>query len=84
MGTGCKHQYEILNKVGIRSYILALDPDGAGRQGTLRFIKSIKNCMISIKDLPDGKDVNDLTKEEFFSAPLLSIDEWRKKYNMSI
>ena len=65
-GTGSKQQYDILKKSGIRNYILCFDGDEAGHKGEKRFIHNMPdNIFISSKILPDGKDVNDLTKEEF-------------------
>jgi DNA primase len=65
-GTGSSHQYEILNKCGIRNYVLCFDGDIAGNKGRNRFIEKIRNdVLISYKSIPDGKDVNDLTKEQF-------------------
>ena len=65
-GTGSKKQYEILKKSGLRKFILCFDGDEAGRKGALRFIQNMpKDVFIAFKQLPNGKDVNDLTKEEF-------------------
>lgn len=66
-GTGTKHQYDLLAKSGIRHYILCFDGDSAGDRGTANFIKNLedKGALISIIKIPRGKDVNDLTKEEF-------------------
>jgi hypothetical protein len=70
-GTGSKYQYEILNKSPIRNYILCFDGDEAGRKGANRFISNIrKDVFVSIKKVPDGKDVNDLSKEEFDNLPI--------------
>lgn len=67
MGTGSSEQYEILRKSGIRNYILCLDGDEAGRKGTQKFIKNMnKDVLITDIRMPITKDVNDLTKEEFF------------------
>lgn len=67
-GTGSKKQYEILNKCGIRNYILCFDGDDAGRKGDKRFRDNIRNdVFVSSKILPEGKDVNDLKKKEFDS-----------------
>lgn len=72
LGTGTKKQYEILKKSGIRVYHLALDGDMAGRHGVLRFIENMPdNVFIDVLQLPQGKDVNDLTKEEFISLPII-------------
>lgn len=65
-GTGSQYQYDILNKSGIRNYILCFDGDEAGLKGQKNFIKNIrKDVLCSYKQLPYGKDVNDLSKEEF-------------------
>ena len=67
-GTGTSEQYEILNRSGIRNFILCFDGDDAGWKGRNRFVKHInKSCFITTKVLPSGKDVNDLTKEDFDS-----------------
>ena len=70
IGTGGKKAYNILRKSGIRIYHLCLDGDLAGRHGILRFIKNMPDdIIIDIIQLPQGKDVNDLTKEEFDKLP---------------
>lgn len=66
IGTGGKKAYSILKKSGIRLYHLCFDGDLAGRHGAIRFINNMPNdVLIDIIQLPKGKDVNDLTKEEF-------------------
>ena len=66
IGTGSQKQYDILNKSGIRNYILCFDGDNAGLKGAERFKKHIrKDVIVTQKRIPFGKDVNDLTKEEF-------------------
>lgn len=84
LGTGTQYQYNILKKCGIRSFVLGLDADPAGEKGTERFIKNIKNCMISIMDIPDGLDVNDMICNGCREFPVLTIDEWRLKHNKHI
>lgn len=65
-GTGSKSQYKILNKCGIRNFHLAFDGDYAGSHGAINFIKNISNDrLVDVIQIPHGKDVNDLTKEEF-------------------
>mgnify|MGYP003317035844 CR=1 FL=1 len=65
-GTGSSYQYEILNRSPIRNYILCFDGDEAGDKGRARFMKNIRNdVLVSYKKIPFGKDVNDLSKEEF-------------------
>ena len=68
-GTGTSHQYNILNKSKIRRYILCFDGDEAGDKGTERFIKNIrKDVFVDVIKIPRGKDVNDLTREEFLEC----------------
>lgn len=65
-GTGSKLQYEILKTSGIRHYYLCFDGDDAGRSGANRFIKYMsRDVIITNINIPNGKDVNDMTKEEF-------------------
>lgn len=76
-GTGTKHQYEILNKSNINHYYLALDGDSAGDKGIKRFLDNIrKDVFVDIIKIPRGKDVNDLTQEEFEKLPIVSREEW--------
>ena len=66
IGTGSSTQFDILNKCSVRNYILCLDGDEAGQKGIKRFLKNIrKDVFVTTKKIPWGKDVNDLTKEEF-------------------
>ena len=73
IGLGSKNQYEILNKSGIRSYILCLDNDIWGEKGRDRFRQNIrKDIFISdFRITNNKKDINDLTKEEFESMLLI-------------
>lgn len=65
-GTGSSKQFDVLRKSGIRNYILVYDGDEAGRNGALRFRKNMpKDIFITDVRLPAGKDINDLTFEEF-------------------
>ena len=65
LGTGTMSQYEILRKFNARKYILAFDGDEAGDKAILRFKKNVPNKLIDYYEIPRGKDVNDLTYEEF-------------------
>lgn len=65
-GTGDEYQYKQLEKIPIRKFILALDPDEAGDKGRKRFHKYFDGKrMVTDLIIPKGKDVNDLSKEEF-------------------
>lgn len=75
-GTGSKKQYEMLKKSNLRYLILALDPDSAGRKGTKNLINNITNKIITVINIPEGKDVNDLSKEEFENLTISSTTEW--------
>lgn len=59
-------QFEIFNKSGVTHYILAFDGDEAGSRAVKRFMKNIrKDVFVDVINMPPGKDVNDLTKDEF-------------------
>lgn len=64
-GTGSTWQIEQLNNIPQRKIILALDGDEAGRNGTKRLLKGLTNKIVTVLKLPEGKDINDLSKEEF-------------------
>jgi len=67
-GTGTPHQYELLKKSGIRVFNLYFDGDSAGEKGAYRFKKAMpEDVIINTYQLPVGKDVNDLTKEEVYN-----------------
>ncbi len=71
IGTGNKKQYEILNNLPVREYILAFDPDEAGRKATERFKKNVKNKIIKeLQYEEEGKDINDL-QEEFLNLNII-------------
>ena len=66
-GTGDESQIFQLNQLSVRHYILGLDPDKAGNNGVYKLKKHLKNKLLTKLILPKDKDINDLTKEEFFS-----------------
>lgn len=72
LGTGTPYQIEQLKRLGVNTFILALDPDEGGRKGTARLRKALKSCAIvwSYVGIPEGKDINDLTEEEFNNLEL--------------
>lgn len=70
IGTGNQKQYEILNKLPVREYILAFDPDEAGRKATERFKRYVKGKIIQELEYPDDRDINDL-QEEFLNCKIL-------------
>lgn len=81
-GTGTKHQFDILNKSNIIHYYLCFDGDSAGDKGTARFLKNIRDdVFVDIILLPRGKDINDLTEDEFNNLKIISSDEWLRRNN---
>ena len=70
LGTGNQKQYEILNKLPVREYILAFDPDEAGRKATERFRKNVHGKIIKELVYTDSRDINDL-QEEFLSCKIV-------------
>lgn len=67
-GTGTPLQYKQLEELPIRKFILGLDPDEAGDRGRSKLHKYFeKKRLITDYIIPTGKDINDLTKEEFDS-----------------
>lgn len=76
-GTGTRHQYDVLNKSNIQHYYLALDGDSAGDKGIKRFLDNIRDdVFVDIILIPRGKDVNDLTFEEFNKLQIISKEKW--------
>ena len=65
-----RKQYEILNKLPVREYILAFDPDEAGRKATERFRKNVHGKIIKELVYPDNRDINDL-QEEFLNCKII-------------
>ena len=70
IGTGNQKQYEILNRLPVREYILAFDPDEAGRKATERFRKNVHGKIIKELVYPDNRDINDL-QEEFLNCKII-------------
>ena len=65
-GTGTTTQYEELKQMPCRKFILGLDPDSAGYKGRQKLRKALEGSkLISEYVIPEGKDINDLTREEF-------------------
>lgn len=68
-------QMKTLNNTNIKRYILCYDNDQAGRKGAKRFKKLIrKDVFVDDIIMPEGKDVNDLTKEEFDNLVYKSLN----------
>lgn len=64
IGTGSDSQYDILKNLPVRKYVLALDPDEAGRKGQDRLRKHLSNHkQLTEIVYPDDRDINDLDDE---------------------
>ena len=75
-GAGCPdNQIADLNNTGVLHYIIAFDPDKAGLAGIRKLCKKL-NKFVSVMVLPKGKDVGDLTKDEFDSCPILEKEDF--------
>lgn len=69
-GTSTPDQIKELINLPCRKIILGLDPDDAGNNGRRKIKKQIGNKkLVSDLIIPEGKDINDLTKEEFDNLP---------------
>lgn len=65
-GTGDPNQYKQLRSMPTRKFILGLDPDNAGNKGRIKLRNALSDTkIISEYIIPVGKDINDLTKEQF-------------------
>ena len=73
LGTGNRYQYEQIKKLPIRSIILGFDGDEAGDKASERFTKNITNKIIYKYVMPRGKDINDLSKEEFDNLKMVLV-----------
>jgi hypothetical protein len=66
MGTGNSLQLSQLKRLGVREFTLCLDGDAAGERAAKKLKQQLSSvAIVWIVHMPDGKDVNDLTKEEF-------------------
>lgn len=68
-GTGNSLQMQQLRELGAHRFVLATDPDDAGRKARQKLKKNLsKVAFVSeLNGFPEGKDLNDLTEEEFNS-----------------
>lgn len=65
-GTGTDLQYKQIKNLPCRKIVLGLDPDSAGNKGRQKLRKYLGSSkVISELVVPTGKDINDLSKDEF-------------------
>lgn len=78
LGTGTEKQYKELSNLNCKGFVLALDPDDAGRHGIFKLGKFLQENKIKtyVALIPEGKDVNDLSKEEFSQVAAVTFKEW--------
>jgi len=68
LGTGTQLQISQLKLLGIREFVLGLDPDEAGQRGCNKLRKALKQvAIIRQLNIPQGKDINDLNQQEFIN-----------------
>lgn len=66
LGLGTEYQMEQLRKLPTRKFIIALDGDAAGQAATQRIKKALSGRkLVTQYIVPNGKDINDLSFEEF-------------------
>ena len=71
LGTGNSYQYDQIKELPVRKIILGFDGDEAGDNAAIRFKKNVTNKIVHQYEIPRGKDINDLTKEEFDNLRVL-------------
>ena len=66
LGTGDKYQIQQLRELGVNEFVICTDGDEAGRRASTKLKKALKDvALIWTINMPDGKDLNDCSKEEF-------------------
>lgn len=66
LGTGNAYQIQQLKELGVNEFVICMDGDDAGHKATNKLKKALHDvAIIWTINMPDGKDVNDCTKEEF-------------------
>lgn len=66
LGTGNQLQMRQLRMLGASNFVIATDGDEAGRRAAAKLKRELKEvAFVWTMPIPDGKDINDLTEEEF-------------------
>ena len=69
LGTGSTAQLQVLKTLNVGEFVIGTDNDEAGDKGAERIRKALSQvAIIRRMHLPIGKDINDLTKEEFWDC----------------
>jgi len=67
LGTGSGNQLDVLKTLGVSEFVIGTDNDEAGDKGANRIRKALSQvAIIRRMHLPIGKDINDLSKDEFW------------------
>lgn len=83
LGTGTQLQLKQLLEIKCNDYVLALDGDKAGHNGTKKIAQYLQrnNKIVYVADVPNGYDINDMTPEQFKNMEVMTYNEWIQKYN---
>ena len=66
LGTGNPYQIQQLKELGVQNFVICMDGDEAGQKATMKLKKALRTvAMVWSITMPDGKDLNDCSKEEF-------------------
>lgn len=66
LGTGNSYQIFQLKKLGVKSFVLCMDGDDAGRKGTAKLYNMLSDVAIVWRiDMIEGQDVNSIEKSKF-------------------
>jgi hypothetical protein len=84
LGGVSREQAGIINSLRLIEIRLCYDADSAGRGKTRSAIGYFSSSKVSVLDLPEGNDPNDLSPEELKQCAYLDPDEWAAKYGIQL
>jgi hypothetical protein len=84
LGGVSRDQAGIINSLGLIEIRLCYDADSAGRGKTKSAIGYFSSSKVSVLDLPEGKDPNDLSPEELKQCVYLEPEGWAAKYGYQL
>jgi hypothetical protein len=84
LGGVSMEQAGTINSLELDEIHLCYDADLAGRGKTQNAIWYFIKAKVSVLDLPEGKDPNDLSPEELKQCAYLEPDEWAAKYGIQL
>lgn len=69
LGTGTPAQINQLKLIGVKEFVLGLDPDPSGRKGQAKLKKALSSiAIVRTMSIPEGRDINDLDEDEFLNC----------------